>query len=702
MERREFMHKLSLAACSPLLLNGTPTYVRNLFDVPELVQCAEVSDRVLVIIRLAGANDGLNTVVPINQYDAYATLRPSIKLANTGTNSIINLDSTLPTALQTGLHPALSGFKSLYDSGKLCVINGAGYPSPNYSHFASENLMFAGKDGFTSSANLEEGWVGNYLNRVFPGFADNPSALMPDPLAILLGNQNPVFTFHSKEHGRDVSYNLNNLQSQLLAIPNSTSSGTRSLTTSPSEYQDLLLYIEDIQAAMDQYYNRIFAVYRAGRNSVTYPSTNLANQLKIVARLLQGGSKTRIFMTTIGGFDTHVNQVVSGSTHTGNHANLLLQINNAMVAFQNDLAALGLEDRVMTVSFSEFGRTIDQNGNLGTDHGNISPMFVVGKHLNPGVFGDHPSLNNRLSNGRNYVETERKNDYRQVYGTLLQDWLGASASALLDSPLAAFTSKKLPLIANSKNASPDCLLDTLVDCSNWPKETSTLIPILTDQGWTYYAPVGYTGNNFLIAVQHLPGTDGANSATITLQIQLNKLICGPHGVFTYQQTARQEGVFVNGYFFNISVSSSTQPNGWVNFRIFPDSTYRENLIKTAESFVDAQNAARTSPEFWFKTPAGMPLSLPGSHLKSDATGFNHLIHPLPIHQVGTHLGNAYVQFNEVSGIHQAGFASFIRVSNAPVPLQNDPLPQPGMIRFNPVGENLQGFNGSEWRELKMN
>jgi hypothetical protein len=355
----------------------------------------------------------------------------------------------------------------------------------------------------------------------------------------------------------------------------------------------------------------------------------------------------------------------------------------------------------MTVTFSEFGRTIDQNGNLGTDHGNISPMFVIGKHLNPGVFGAHPSLNNRLSNGRNYAETELKNDYRRVYSTLLQDWLGASATALQDSPLGAFTSQKLGLVASTKNASPDCLVDTLVDCSNWPKDSTTLVPIVSDQGWTYYAPAGYAGNNFLLGIQHLPGSSGANTQNFTLGIQMHKLICGPHGFFTYQQTHQQEGVFVSGHYFNISVSSATLPNGWVNIRVFVDANYQQNLLQAADAFLDAQQATRISPELWFKTPAGTLLDLPGVHLKADATGFNHLIEPLVIQQSGAYLSGAYVQFNQVSGIHQTGLASFIRVSNAPVPLQQDITPEPGMIRFNPVGANLQGYNGTRWCELKM-
>ncbi|MBS1572247.1 MAG: hypothetical protein JST62_07635, partial [Bacteroidetes bacterium] len=151
MDRKDFLKTITLAGIgSPFLLNGMPSRFMNQF-ADFSISCDEVNDRSLVILRLAGANDGLNTVIPISQYDTYANLRPNIKIANSGTTGYIPLDTTVSQNKLVGLNPNMSGFKTLYDTGKLTLLNGVGYPNPNYSHFRSENLMFSGKDGTVNS-----------------------------------------------------------------------------------------------------------------------------------------------------------------------------------------------------------------------------------------------------------------------------------------------------------------------------------------------------------------------------------------------------------------------------------------------------------------------------------------------------------------------------------------------------------------------
>lgn len=449
MDKRKFLKLIGTAtAGTPFMLNGFSTQAMTQFlDFP--ISCDGINDRVMVIVRLSGANDGLNTVIPISQYSTYAALRPNIRINETGTGAYIPLDNSQTDAKKVGLHPSMTGFKGLYDNGKLTLINGVSYPSPNYSHFTSENKMFSGKDGTTDAS---DGIIGRYLAAVFPGLAGNPSNERPDPLAIQLGNSNPCL-FYGHSHENNIEYNMTSFQGTLFGQLNR-------IMPPNSEHQELLDYINGVQNSMDIYYNRVTAVFNSGSNStVAYPTTDLAKQLKTVARMIKGGSKTKIFQVNLGGFDTHVNQIQSGNTHLGNHATLLATISNAVVAFHADLTALGLEDRVMTTTFSEFGRQVRQNGNLGTDHGDLSPFFVVGSNVNPGILGDHPVFTNTTSFYYNNA-TQRRYDYRQIFATLMQDWLGANDYMMTQAELNTFT--KIPLVKNSANASINgCLLGIL-------------------------------------------------------------------------------------------------------------------------------------------------------------------------------------------------------------------------------------------------
>lgn len=430
---------------APFMLNGMPTRFLNQF-LDFNINCDTVNDRVLVILRMAGANDGLNTVIPINQYDTYANLRPDIKIASTGTGSLINLDSTVAATKQVGLHPSMTAFKSLYDSGKLTLMNGVGYPNPNYSHFRSENLMFAGKDG-ANNQDLLDGIFGRYLGGLYPGLAGNPTTQSPDPLAIQMGNLNPcLFYEHTVE--KNIEYNVTGFQNTLfntLLIPTS------------SEHNDLLDYIKGVATSMDTYYNRVMQVFNAGNNSTTtYPNSSLGKQLRAVARLIKGGSKTKIFQVNLGGFDTHVNQIQSGTTQLGTHANLLGDISNSIAAFQTDIEALGIGNKILTVSFSEFGRQVRQNASFGTDHGDLAPFFIVGNNLSGGILGDHPVFTNATS--YYYNQNQRRFDYRQIFASLMQDWLGADSGLMASAELQNFVNPgtKVDLVKPTSVASVAC------------------------------------------------------------------------------------------------------------------------------------------------------------------------------------------------------------------------------------------------------
>lgn len=689
MKRKDFLKLISTAtAGTPFMLNGIATQAMNQFlDFP--VNCDGINDRVLVIVRLAGANDGLNTVVPVSQYSTYAALRPTIKLNQTGTGAYINLDSTLPETQLSGLHPNMTGFKSLYDSGKLSLITGAGYPTPNYSHFRSENLMFAGKHGAVNG-DLRDGIFGRYLAALFPGLAGNPSSLRPDPLAIQLGNINPNL-FYGHTHENSIEYNITGFQNSLFGSLGVSSLRSFNLPTS-SEHKDLIDFIKGVEVSMDTYYNRVMSVFSSGSNStVTYPNNDLGKQLRTVARLLKGGSKTKIFQVNLGGFDTHANQVQSGSSHLGGHATLLSQVSGAIAAFQNDLENLGLSNRVLTTTFSEFGRQVKENANLGTDHGDLSPFFVIGSNVNAGVYGNHPVFSNTTS--FYYSQTERKYDYRQLYATLVQDWLGANDQLMVAADLNDFAgSQKIPLIKTTANASLNACLFGPIDLC---EDTITAIKLIETAGWTYYGVQGTT--DFLFGIQHLPA--GGNTSVFTVTVTLKK-ICTTSGLKVHESKSAlsKEGIFAAGYYWNISITSGIV-NGFVNMRFFPIEEFKTDLSTAAGDFYSFNNAESLSTPMYIKTTSA--LSLP-QDLRLNGKGLTKTFLPLTVASTGLEANKEYVEFRNVTNLHNSGGALIQCVTGMN---QNSFMTTEqvtnlkGAIRYNSSTKRIEGFDGTEWRQF---
>ena len=420
MKRRNFIKLSSTASVLSLL----PTDVFALFKSAGMETCPNINGKKIVLVQLAGANDGLNTVVPINQYDKYASLRPNIKLSNTGINGIINLDTNLSLADQVGLHPSLVGFKSLYDSGLMRVIQGVGYPAQDKSHFKSTDLWLSGGDGTPANNVSQSGWVGRFLENYY---ADYLTANFP--LGIQLGSSENSLGFHGEvEHG--MSLNINGQDpSGFYSVINGLG-GAAPNNIPNSEYGDLLKFILENDTSSNTYAQTISAAFNSGSNSLTYPNTSIANQLKTVARFISGGLQTKVYLVKIGGFDTHDLQVAAKTTsHLGKHADLLTQISESIKTFITDLNNQNKGDDVIAVTFSEFGRKAAENGNLGTDHGEIAPMFVFGSSIAPGVSGTNINLNEAVL-GNNYQVQTVQHDYRRVFSTILQDWLGANNATL--------------------------------------------------------------------------------------------------------------------------------------------------------------------------------------------------------------------------------------------------------------------------------
>ncbi|MBC7606681.1 MAG: DUF1501 domain-containing protein [Burkholderiales bacterium] len=448
MRRRKFIQLTSSAS----VLSLVPSEVFSLLKTIGGPSCPNLGGKKLILIQLAGANDGLNTVVPLNQYDLYANLRPTLKLSNSGSNGIINLDSTLSIEDQVGLHPSLTKFKRLYDNGMLRIIQGVGYPDSNKSHFKSSDLWLSGGDGTSLNFDYQSGWVGRFIENYYTDLLHENF-----PVGIQLGSGDNSLSFHGEvEHG--LSINISNQDvSGFYSVVNGLG-GIPPDAIPDSEYGQLVQFLIDLDNSTNIYAEAISSAFDGGSNTVSYPDNELANQLKTVARFISGGLQTKIYLVKLPGFDTHDGQVMANAAHEGFHASLLKKLAEAVEPFITDMNNQGKGDDVLAITFSEFGRKAAENANLGTDHGEVAPMFVFGKSVTPGISGTNINLSEATAANNFQVQTTQ-HDYRGVFSTVLQDWLGAK-NEILDATLydrtmdSGFANKKIPNLINSTSLVP--------------------------------------------------------------------------------------------------------------------------------------------------------------------------------------------------------------------------------------------------------
>ncbi|MCF2501479.1 DUF1501 domain-containing protein [Dyadobacter chenhuakuii] len=422
MNRRDFIAAAATMAV-PVTLNGfgLRAFTQNSALVQSLAQAgAAYSDRILVMVYLNGGNDGLNTVIPLEYYSAYNNLRSNIAIPE---------KSVLPLAgsPETGLHPAMTGLQQLHAEGKLAIVHSVSYPNPTFSHVRSSDIWMTGVD---SDQYATSGWAGRYLDNRFPGYPEQyPSSEMEDPLAIQIGYVGSTSLLGNKQSmgislvSPDEFYQLVGQESFMPA------------TDLPCcDSGDLIKAIRQQQVLAIEYSSEIRKAASLGKNLAAYPEgeNELAQQLKIVARLIQGGLKTKIYYVEMGGFDTHAAQVTSSSTTEGTHAVLLKNLSSAISAFQKDLQMSNLEDRVMGMTFSDFGRRASSNASKGTDHGIAAPMFLFGTGLKRQQVGTNPDLIKDLvppsETGLNNQDLKMQIDFRRVYNDLLTDWFGTQQS----------------------------------------------------------------------------------------------------------------------------------------------------------------------------------------------------------------------------------------------------------------------------------
>ena len=515
MKRRNFLKIFPAAGLSPFVVNGFPMRPFSNSKMAQILNsCEEVEDRVLILIQLKGGNDGINTIIPIAQYDRYAELRPVIKVPETGPEKFIKLDNTLPSADQVGLHPVMTSMKELYDKGWASIVQGVGYEGLNGSHFKGTDLWMSGGDGTLDNFNIRSGWMARALQAMYPNVQGAP--IPPDqvyPLGIQVGDPNPSLGFHSETEHQNV-INLYGQDPAGFYSLVQTIGGTPLAQVPDSEYGDELQYIMGVEKAVDEYSVYITQAFDAGSNAISnYPQTTLGYQLKTIARLIKGGCKTKIYLCNMGGFDTHGDQLApEGIVTLGGHADLLRNLSDAVKFFLNDLDAMGLGEQVAACTFSEFGRCAKENGSAGTDHGTLAPMMIFGKAIKAGVNGTNPDLDD-LTNDNQLKGTQF--DYRQVFTTLLQDWLGASNEVLTTTLFEGYD--KLPLVDGAFVVSPDCYIGTTV--GTWDKTIDKRALTASPNPATHRAEIAFRTEKSFEAVLSVHSLGGTIISSQSMRIQ---------------------------------------------------------------------------------------------------------------------------------------------------------------------------------------
>ena len=419
--RRSFLRTSLLGAAASWTL---PTFINSTFNVLQ----ADAADRatqivtgtdgpILVVLQQAGGNDGLNMLPPWAD-DAYHRARPTLGLA---ADKVLKLDG------YCGLHPSLAPLKALYDQGNMAVVQGVGYPNPNRSHFRSTEIWQTAAD---SNRNQPYGWLGQYFDHCCQG--------APATVGVSIGGQSPQafssphptgVSFANPEQYRWIDHNAPRATGaaaetffRQMSQPDDVSSGGSIGTIDGATHAGMssLDFLErttlDAQVSSD----KVLEIARKTRPLASYPNGKLADSLSLVARMIAGGLPTRVYYVSHGGYDTH-----QGQANT--HERLMKEFGEALGAFCADLKAQGNFNRVMVMTFSEFGRRVQQNASGGTDHGAAAPMFLFGGGVKPGMFGRYPSLTQLTEGGDLAFST----DFRSVYATALERWLKVPSADVL-------------------------------------------------------------------------------------------------------------------------------------------------------------------------------------------------------------------------------------------------------------------------------
>jgi len=353
-------------------------------------------DRTLVIVQMAGGNDGLNTVIPFTD-DRYYDHRSYLAVPE---QDVLDLNGEL------GLHPVLEKMKLLWDEGLLAIVQGVGYPNQSYSHFESMHVWQTADN----NGNLEEGWLGRYFQEL-----KSTEDHIFDGLAV--GTRRMPFECSAANAPIPVVKNIN--QYRLKGDNQQRSEALLKLYASSPLRTPYGVLLDN---TLDAVYKSSEALQNADKNyrsEIEYPDTSLSKSLKLLAEAIIGGLGVRVGHVTIGGFDTHSDQIVE-------QPDLLKELSDALYAFYQDLKAANKDQDVLVMTWSEFGRRVKSNGSGGTDHGAAAPMFLIGTPVAGGIYGEKPDLRNLDKDNLRFTT-----DFRSVYSTVLEQWLGASSEAIL-------------------------------------------------------------------------------------------------------------------------------------------------------------------------------------------------------------------------------------------------------------------------------
>ncbi|MBK8565284.1 MAG: DUF1501 domain-containing protein [Saprospiraceae bacterium] len=467
MKRRNFLRTAgATAALTPFLHSGfaiNPLAKSSMFG--SLGNAAAMSGKIMVFIELNGGNDGLNTLIPLDQYSKLSLHRSGVLIPE---NKVLPLNGYA----DTGLHPSMGAMQQLFNDGLMSIVHDVGYPQQDYSHFRSMDIWHSAS---ASDQYLDTGWMGRTLQGEHPSFPTGyPNDDTKDPLAIQIGSSLPLAFMGS---GYSMGMTLGNANDFDNVFVNDLVE-----PAPPTPYGDELEYIRLIQQQSQVYYEVIKEAAEAQPNNLSpmYPplgENGLADQLRVVARLIGGEMQTPVYVVSIGGFDTHSEQVIEGSVEVegqdskggDNHALLLRKLSEAIAAFQDDIERMGKADIVAGMTFSEFGRTIASNFSTGTDHGAAAPLFVFGKGVNPGIIGNNPDIPQDLAISG---DVPMAYDFRQVYASVIQDWFGlTSMSSVLFNDFDI-----LPIFRGTSAAKED--KRDLFGVSNYPNPVTSYTTIL--------------------------------------------------------------------------------------------------------------------------------------------------------------------------------------------------------------------------------
>jgi uncharacterized protein (DUF1501 family) len=401
--RRDFV-RLGLGSFPVLACGATvPTFLANAANALAAEPARDARGRILVVLQLDGGNDGLNTVAPYAD-DDYRKHRPRLRL---DARAVAKIDD------HVGFHPALGGFAKLLESRQLAVVQSVGYPNPNRSHFESMAIWHTAR---ADPKRDTPGWLARGLDTLTPVAGTDVPALQISGESLpqaLTGSQRHVPSIGSLEQFR-----------RRLGLPEGAGAGEQRAALDALAAEErgkpgsLLQFVE--RSATLTYTSSARLETVAATGSSGYPEGyGLARRLRLIGQLVKAGLTTSIYYTRLGGFDTHANQV-------GTHDGLLREIGASLTAFVKDMNDSGNGARVVVLVFSEFGRRLTENASAGTDHGTAAPVFLLGSAVKPGLHGPYPNLR-ELADG----DPKFAIDFRRVYATLLDRWLGCPSEKVL-------------------------------------------------------------------------------------------------------------------------------------------------------------------------------------------------------------------------------------------------------------------------------